>query len=225
MRTLLSPFLRMAPLVFVLTPTLGGCGAPSDAADEDLSSVATSNESLTAGRRAFVGAVGGTDARVGIVVEGERIAVFVCGGPSTVTTHTRWFRGALAAGAREVQLTKDGWSVRLWRDRDQLVGLLDGGDGAPLLFTAHDAAAPYLGLYSVRVDGATVGVVVSDDDGDGRLEVQGAVQEASSSGVTSVAQVTPVRIASIAPPALVVQAPVGGVSRDIVVRPLLLSSP
>lgn len=225
MRTLLTSSFRALPFVLMLLPTLGACSAPSAGADEDPTVIA-SDDALTASRRVFVGGMRATDARVGIVVEEGRIAVFVCGGPTTVGTHTRWFRGTLPAGAREVRLTASDWSVGLWREGDHLAGALDRGDGYPLAFSVREVASPYLGLYTTRIENATVGVIVSDDDGDGRLEVQGAVQAIqASSGLTFAAQVTPVRIASLAPPALVVRMPLEGMLREAVVRPLELSTP
>ena len=69
--------------------------------------------------RVRVGALDGTDATVGAVIEDD-VTVYVCGGPTTFGTHTRWFRdGAIGED--------DGPSSR---DRHGTCRSLNDGDAA-----------------------------------------------------------------------------------------------
>lgn len=104
---------------------------------------------------------------IAVVIDHPRVVAYTCGGPTTVSTHTRWFTGELAPD-HSIRLEQDG--VRLigrW-DEDRISGNIDGE--AFEARSRHSTAET--GLYEARRDGCRVGVIVHADAGE--VVVQGA---------------------------------------------------
>lgn len=168
---------RAFALLFLVSSALSASGCSS-------SSSATSSPSHARPSGTYVGTLDGTDASVAWVFGGGEAIAFFCGGPSSLDSSTRWFRGAstdahvaLAAGAAKAAADVNG---------DTLSGTLDRGDGTVAAFSAHhvdDAAAE--GLYEGNDDQGHAGVIVKGND---------AMQGAFIVGATSaVLQIVPVR--------------------------------
>jgi hypothetical protein len=125
-----------------------------------------SDDPIELSERVHVARVDGSDVMLGAIVEGSSLTVYVCGGPSTFETHTRWFRGGFGEGgdADAFAIEADGFVLRGSRTEDGLEGALVEPEGVEHAFattptTDSDAA----GLYTTAVDGCTTGVVVMPD--------------------------------------------------------------
>jgi hypothetical protein len=136
---------------------------------------------------AYVGAVAGTDAVVGAVSDGARVTFYLCGGPKSLATLTRWWRGDVdASGGYQLSAEDGEWTVR---------GHLGGGageihtdDGRTLAFETRAVAGPVAGLYDALDGACHTGAVVGDLDGDGATRAQGVWCD----GEGKFAQVTPI---------------------------------
>lgn len=140
-------------------------------------------------RRAFGGELSSSDAVAGAVVDGDRASVYVCGGPATFATATRWFQGSVEELADG--LTRDGWIVRatinLRTVGYPLVGEVLSPDGDAFDFTLVAAEAGSIAnLYSTLDAGCRTGVVVREIPGQ-----DPAVQGVWCSDLGEVEQVTP----------------------------------
>jgi hypothetical protein len=129
----------------------GGGGADS-AVDAAVSADGSSDADAGSTGRIFVGDVTNSDAEIGIVVEGSKGFVFFCGGATSFSTLTRWFRGDVslasftltdASGAKATgALQSDGVTV---------TGTYDLGDAGSLAFTAKEIApGTVAGLYEAN---------------------------------------------------------------------------
>ncbi|MCA9710494.1 MAG: hypothetical protein KDK70_31930, partial [Myxococcales bacterium] len=124
--------------------------------------------------RALVGTVDDTDLALGVLLDGDALAIYQCGGPQRFDSHTRWFRGVVGAGddPNAFELVSDGFTLTGIRTADGLEGELVEPDGSRHPFAvdpvADDAQA---GVYVAEQDGRTTGVVVREDGG---LTAQGA---------------------------------------------------
>ncbi len=130
---------------------LSACGASSD--------VALGNDPAV--RREAVGALNGTDGRVGIVLQYGKVNFFSCGGPATYASHTKWLRGD-APDYDRFSLAADGWSVTAERVAGHWSGKLRRPtDTADLTFDAY-YVDPYTsaGLYESTQPEGLAGVVV-----------------------------------------------------------------
>lgn len=117
----------------------------------------------------FVGDVEGSDMRVGIVTEGGQAAVFFCGGATSYTNSTKWFRGAAQPTA--LSFAADGWVAKASANGDTATGTVDRGNGNALHFTAHKVSESGLpGLYQLKDGNGNAGVIVIDEK-----TVQGAL--------------------------------------------------
>ena len=159
---------RVAAAAVVLMPLVIGCGS-----------------AVREGERSWVGGLEGSDSVVGAAIEGERVAVYVCGGPGSMETDTRWFIGDI--GAEGVHLERDGWNVdaALTADGD-LHGAVTAPAGNARVFALGPVTAgSKAGLYSVVDSGCRTGVVVQQP------AAELAVQGVWCSDLGEVDQVTP----------------------------------
>jgi hypothetical protein len=119
-----------------------------------------------------VGTILGTDAVIGRVSDGDKVTFYMCGGPTTYSTMTRWFSGADdASGA--VSLENDGWQVV--SDPGGHSGRILPPEGPALVFEAHETrfGTPE-GLYAAVDNGCRTGAVVLQPPGSSAPIVQGA---------------------------------------------------
>lgn len=169
-------FLSMAVAVALL-----GCGDTGDEAG------AVSED--PAAPRVYVGALSGSDVRVGLVVEGGRAALFFCGGPSTLS-ETRWFRGAFEG--ERIDLTKNGAHAIGEVGAEEASGTLrtEAGDVGWNVTRVHDGSVA--GLYEANDEGVA-GVVVSSED-----VAQGAfIAPGPSFEVFQIIVIRPIRLSSL----------------------------
>ena len=119
-----------------------------------------------------VGTVLGTDAVIGRVSDGDKVTFYMCGGPTTYSTMTRWFSGADdASGA--VSLENDGWQVV--SDPGGHSGRILPPTGPALAFEAHATRfGTAEGLYAAVDSGCRTGAVVLQPSGADAPTVQGA---------------------------------------------------
>ncbi len=109
----------------------------------------------------YVGDVDGTDMKVGIVTEGGKVAMFFCGGPTSYTQSTKWFRGA--AEPMNIDFAANGWVAKVSASGDTATGSVDRGNGNVLQFAAHKVPEDGVaGLYELKDQYGTAGVVVID---------------------------------------------------------------
>ncbi len=122
--------------------------------------------------RVFVGTVQGTDAQVGLVVTDVNVVAYVCGGPDTRTTLTRWFAGStmrslevspLDSGVGTV--TADDWSLSWNGDTGSLVD----PDGVIANWVLDDQTGR-AALYEGDDSGCRDGAIVWDVDGEPTLQ-------------------------------------------------------
>ncbi len=180
-----------------LMASLPACGAASDMAVGNDPSV----------RRELVGNLSGTDARIGIVLQNGKVNFFVCGGPSTYTTHTKWLRGE-AIDFDSFSLAADGWSASAARVGGRWAGKLRRpGDAADLPFDAY-FADPFTiaGLYETTIPEGLAGVIVMQRTKADPATVQGSFKLAGGGFL----QVLPVRTTRDAEGLLVKVAFAGG---------------
>ncbi len=150
-----------------LAPLASGCGDQADAP-------------------AFVGAVTGSDAVVGVVSEAGQATLYVCGGPTSYAHLTRWFTGVTSAdGALQLQ-SAGGWAVT--GNRADGSGTITGPGGETHAWTAHPASNDVAGLYAATDGACRTGAVVGDLDGKGATTLQGTWCDGSG----AFAQVTPI---------------------------------
>lgn len=199
------PFAFVTAAVAATALAGAGCGASSD--------VALGNDPAV--RREAVGWIDGTDARVGIVLQYDKVNFFACGGPGTYASHTKWLRGTQTT-YDTFSLTADGWSVTAQRVAGHWEGQLRRpGDATDLHFSAY-YADPYTsaGLYESTEPEGLAGVVVFQRTKADPATVQGAFK-LSGGGFM---QVLPVRTAREAR-GLLVEVPFEGGSRQFYVVP------
>lgn len=113
----------------------------------------------------YVGTVSGSDAWIATYAQGNQIAVYVCGGPTSYTTASRWYFGTIAA--RHASLSAEGWSVDVDLEEGHATGkLTPPSAGAPFTFDAAKArSGSFDGLYFAVDDGRKAGVIVRHELG------------------------------------------------------------
>lgn len=155
----------------------------------------------------YVGKVTGpsADAVVGLVSDGERVQLYLCGGPSTYATHSRWFQGPVAADG-SFSIESGGFVATGGVSEGS--GELKTDAGETLSWTARPASGDLEGLYAAFDGSCRTGAVVGDFDGDGTVDLQGTWCD----GRDAFAQVTPIM-------------PIATSSRGIGVRVQLESEP
>lgn len=133
---------RPHPLVLLAAACALGCTDPGEAPSQ------------------WVGALPGTDLALALTSEGDgALRAYVCGGPDTYATHSRWFEGTLTAdGAFDA--VREGWALTGDAGPDGASGTLTSPDGDELPFDAHPATAPLEGLYFALDSGCRTGAVV-----------------------------------------------------------------
>lgn len=132
---------------------------------------------------ALVGAIASTDARLSVATSGDRLVAYVCGGPQTLETHTRWFEGR-AEEDGTFSLSKDEWVLAGTLSEGTASGTLQGPQGAALGWTAQDEGGS-TGLFGGEGSGACrTGVIVFSAD---PAQIQGAGCDAAG----RLQQVTP----------------------------------
>jgi hypothetical protein len=110
----------------------------------------------------YVGAVDGTDMRVGIVAGSAEAIAFFCGGSGSLDS-TVWLRGKSAL--RDIGLTSGVAKLSATASGSAIAGKLEPGDGRSLSFSASfvpdDGAA---GLYDATDGEGHAGVIVIATD-------------------------------------------------------------
>jgi hypothetical protein len=169
-------------VLFALAISISGCG--------------TSSPPPPPAPQTFIGTVGTTDAKVGLVVVGGDAVLFFCGGDSSYATLSHYLKGPLNPD-HSFSFT-DGTATGAGAfTESQASGTLDPGGGAATVnWTASLApAAPGTleGVYSTQLPNAgKVGVIIVQPTANDPPVVQGALVELSaSSKITAVLQVTP----------------------------------
>jgi len=161
--------LWVAPIAAALAlSTAVGCGAEVGSSDAGLAA-------LDAGRAhdVLVGEVQDSDVRVGVLADGARLRVFLCGGPSSYASATHWVRARLDPngdfhyGADELEL-----------EGSLVDGVLEAelvADGERALVHARRVRSGTLaGLYEARAECGTVGLIVAQDEQGSEPSAQGA---------------------------------------------------
>jgi hypothetical protein len=130
----------------------------------------------------------GQDAAVAVVSDGLQVAVYVCGGPTTFETLSRWYKGDVDA---------DG-AFNLEKGDSQVTGDLRTGAGqittdagASLAFSVHPIGSDQEGLYSTMDGTCRTGAILGDLDGNGTVRLQGTWCQTLSPTVNRFAQVSP----------------------------------
>lgn len=116
--------------------------------------------------RVRVGTADMGDVVFGAVVE-DRISVYVCGGPQTFATHTRWFKDGELDDDGAFAMELDGWMLSGAVDGELVTASLRDPDG--FVLQLEGAGVPedeVAGLYIAPIDGCTTGVVVRGDEND-----------------------------------------------------------
>jgi hypothetical protein len=123
----------------------------------------------------LVGEVEDSDVRVGVLAGGDRLRVFLCGGPTSYETATRWVRTELEPGG-DFHFSSDELALELTGT------LVDGeleaeliSDGERAVLSARRVRPDTLaGLYEARAECGTVGLIVAQDEPDSEPSAQGA---------------------------------------------------
>jgi hypothetical protein len=188
--------------------TLVGCGSEAMQPVDD-------------GRAVYIGTVHdpGADAVVALVATEGLANFYVCGGDTTVLTHTGWMAGdAYGSG---LQLEGEDWSASGAVEDHEASGWLARPDGPPLAWTAQRAAADTIaGLYATVDSGCRTGVVVTQQGPDAEPTVRGSWCDEAGARM----QVTPILPVELTPMGLAVQVmlPEGG-TRRLDVQPVTLT--
>jgi hypothetical protein len=153
------------------------------------------------------------DAWVGVKVEGEDAAAYVCGSGETLTTHTRWMHAAVDGD--DVTFERDGWRLEVTVEVAAVKGELFAPDGAIHPVEAHLARDNQLeGLYTAIDAGCRAGLIlVSSGDAD--------TQGAWCDGFGHLAQVTPVMPVELTPNGIAVTADTSLGFRNFFVQPVV----
>jgi hypothetical protein len=153
------------------------------------------------------------DAWVAVKEQNGAAVAYVCGGASTIATHTRWLtpEGATTDGATRFE--EDGWRLDFFVG-PPASGTLRSPEGAVTAFTGRALAADGAAGLSTAIDaGCRTGVIVASPEAD-------SAQGAWCDGLGVFAQVTPVLPADTSTGSLTVRAQTPGGPRDIVVHPI-----
>lgn len=101
----------------------------------------------------------GVDAWLGISVDGDQGAAFVCGGETALDTHTRWMLTSVTAD--KITFAEDDWTLEVNLSEGDAGGQLVEPSGAAVAFEAarvgeEDVAGLYFGFDSGCGDGLIV---------------------------------------------------------------------
>ena len=118
-------------------------------------------------RRVYAGPVNGTDALVGVVIEGARALVYVCGGPTSLDQYNGWFEGEIVDGA--LSASGAGGALTLETVGDEVVrGAITPSLGRPATWAASDSVAN-AEVFRGPAPAApcdTGGIIVGEHDGE-----------------------------------------------------------
>jgi hypothetical protein len=136
---------------------------------------------------AYIGKVesAGQDAAVGVVSDGSKVTLYLCGGPLTYATTTRWFQGELASGGTFTLAASGGFTGS--GDLRSGTGRIVTGAGQTLDWSVRPTKSEEEGLYAAMDGSCRTGAVVGDLDGDGSVRLQGTWCD----GLGRFAQVSP----------------------------------
>jgi hypothetical protein len=151
----------------------------------------------------WVGTIAGTDAWVAISAADGVAAAYVCGGPQTLSTHTRWWRatefsgsspdgssfsgsspdGSSDVGDGALSMDADGWQLATTLVAGTIGGSLTDPDGVVVSFDAEFSATGDLaGIFGALTSGCRSGVIVKSTS---------SSQGAFCDGIDFVSEVTP----------------------------------
>lgn len=194
-----APLRRIDLLIALLPLTLTACGAEPTAAST------------------WVGSAPDSDVVVALTYQDGAVRAYVCGGPTTYATHSRWFDGSADEFGRFAS-SQDGWTIAGELDLTNATGTVFPPAGEPLPFAMRSAEEDTVeGLYAVVDAGCRTGVVVQHDAA-GELTAQGAWCDDQD----HFAQVTPVTPIERSERGIRIQidlAPIGEGLRDLYAAP------
>ena len=145
-------------------------------------------------RELYVGRVDESDAAVALVRSDTQWAAYVCGGPSSLSSLTAWFQGALATRASTAGVSAEVDEKRLQATitASDARGTLEVS-GAEVAFTADRVAGGAAGLFQIVESGCRTGLIVPPPDLGTPQGVYCAVKSAEGRAIPSVfEQVTPI---------------------------------
>jgi hypothetical protein len=135
----------------------------------------------------YVGTVSNTDVAVGLVSDGSHVAMFFCGGPTSLASSTKWLR--FADSTPNLHLVQQGWTIDVSISGDTANGTVDRGDGRPVAWSATRApSGSVVGLYGSSDATGTSGVVVTDP-----LTVTGAFIETKTAAIQQIIPIMPLQ--------------------------------
>lgn len=168
-------------------------------------------------RQVFTGSVAATDARVAFVSTGGHTFAYVCGGPTTFTTLSRWF-SLVATADGALSATVDGHTLTAKLDGGAFNGTLVTPDGVS---HAVDAKAKVAGsqtdLFGVVDEGCRTGAIV-EQQGTEEPVVLGTW--CSTEKKKTALQVTPAHPVSVVDHTLHVTVAVPGGDKALVLSPV-----
>lgn len=165
-----------------------------------------------------VGTILGTDAVIGRVSDGDKVTFYMCGGPTTYGTMTRWFSG-LDDASGAVSLENDGWQVV--SDPGGHSGRILPPEGPALVFEAHATrfGTPE-GLYAAVDSGCRTGAVVLQPPGAAGPTVQGAW--CGGSDARRFEQVIPILPGDVSSGGIAVHVDIDGIRKALFVVPVAI---
>lgn len=162
-----------------------------------------------ASSKSFVGAVSGTDAVIAVSESDGRWVAYVCGGPLTYSTLTRWFQGELDphASLAELGATHRTDTFAATREGDWVRGTLN--DYAFEARAIDVRASKIAGLYSVVDSGCRTGLIA--------IPGSDAMQGVWCDGAGNFEQVTPIHPIQLSDRGLLVS--VNDIGRRLYMQP------
>jgi hypothetical protein len=127
----------------------------------------------------------GQDAAVGVVSDGSTVSFYLCGGPLSYATVTRWFQGSAGGGGTFTLEPSGGFAGT--GDLGSGTGEITTGTGQTLHWTVRPTETAVEGLYAALDGSCRTGAVVGDLDDDGTVRLQGTWCD----GLGHFAQVSP----------------------------------
>jgi hypothetical protein len=170
---------RVAPAAFAMVAACSSSSSPAPAAPAT---------------RVFIGAVEGSDARVGIVATDQSARIFFCGGAASYKAMTHWIPSAPidAHGGVSLPADKAGWVIQGQVAAAAASGMVTVPGGSTFSFHADPVAKETIaGLYEAAGPCGKVGLVVSQGTAGDSPAGQGACVPAS--GNADPEQVNPIR--------------------------------
>lgn len=159
-------FVRIAAALALVTAL--GCEAELGASDAGLAA-------LDAGRAhdVLVGEIEGSDVRVGVLADGARLRVFLCGGPSSYASATHWVRAELEPNG-DFRYSANGLELEGSLVDGALEAELFSGGERARVHARQVRADTLAGLYEAHAECGTVGLIVTQDTPGSQPTAQGA---------------------------------------------------